>query len=150
MVESIQALGVPTEKEGYADFSEAAEQLAKVEGEVKLAAERDETTALGEAATAAAPALEEFQAQAAIYGFEECSEGPSAPTATPGTGGESGEIEEGGLEVTPEIEEEVIPEEVTPEEIAPETGGAGGGVEEAPEAAPETGGGSESGGVGPG
>lgn len=152
MVESIQALGVPTEKEGYSDFSEAAEELAKVEGEVKLAAEREDTTALGEAATAAAPVLEEFQAQAAIYGFEECSQGPSAPTAAPEAGGESGaEGEEGGIEAAPEIEEEVLPEEVAPEEIAPETGGAGGGVEEgAPEeAAPETGGGS-SGGVGPG
>ncbi|MBK5219073.1 MAG: hypothetical protein JJE35_04715 [Thermoleophilia bacterium] len=150
MVASILALGTPTEPEGYAEFSKAAKDLAKVEGEVKLAAEREETTALGEAATAAAPALEEFQAQAAIYGFEECSEGPSAPTAPPTAGGESGEVEEGGLEVTPEIEEEVVPEEVAPEEIAPETGGAGGGVEEgAPEeAAPETGG--SSGGVGPG
>jgi hypothetical protein len=153
MIGSIQALGKPSEAEGYSDFSEAAEQLAKVEGEVKLAAEREETTALGEAATAAAPALEEFQAQAAIYGFSECSEGPSAPTAPPTTGGESGgEVEEGGVEVTPELEEEIVPEEVAPEEIAPETGGAGGGVEEgAPEeVAPETGGGSESGGVGPG
>jgi hypothetical protein len=150
MVESIQALGVPTEKDGYSDFSEAAEELAKVEGEVKAAAESEDLTALGEAATAAAPALEEFQAQAAIYGFEECSEGPSAPVASPEAGGEGGEVEEGGVEVSPEIEEEVIPEEVTPEEIAPETGGAGGGVEEAApeEAAPETGG--SSGGVGPG
>jgi len=150
MVESIQALGVPTEKDGYSDFSEAAEELAKVEGEVKTAAENEDLTALGEAATAAAPALEEFQAQAAIYGFEECSEGPSAPTVAPESGGE-GEVEAGGVEVAPELEEEVIPEEVAPEEAAPETGGAGGGVEEgAPEeAAPETGGGS-SGGVGPG
>ncbi len=145
MVESIQALGKPEEVEGFAEFSEAAEELAKVEGEVKLAAEREETEALGEAATAAAPALEEFQAQAAIYGFEDCSEGPSAPTAAPS--GEAGEIEEGGVEVAPELEEEIVPEEVAPEEeIVPE----GGGVEEgAPEeAAPETGG--SSGGVGPG
>jgi hypothetical protein len=151
MIQSILTLGTPTEPEGYSEFSAAAKNLAKVEGEVKLAAEREETTALGEAATAAAPSLEEFQAQAAIYGFSECSEGPSAPTAAPpAAGGESGEAEEGGVEVTPELEEEIIPEEVAPEEIAPETGGAGGGVEEAPEAAPETGGGSESGGVGPG
>ncbi len=150
MVESIQALGVPSEKDGYSDFSEAAEELAKVEGEVRTAAEDEDLTALGEAATAATPALEEFRAQAAIYGFEECSEGPSAPTAAPESGGESGEVEEGGVEVAPEAEEEVIPEAVAPEEITPETGGAGGGIEEgAPEeAAPETGG--SSGGVGPG
>lgn len=152
MIGSIQELGQPDESEGYAEFSEAAEQLAKIEGEIKLAAERGDTEALGAAATAAAPALEEFQAQAAIYGFEECSEGPSAPVAAPETGGETGGVEgggveEGGGEVAPEIEEEVVPEEVAPEEVAPETGGAGGGVEEAPEEAPETGGGS--GGVGP-
>jgi hypothetical protein len=153
MVESIKDLGRPSETEGYDEFILAADELAQVEGEIKLAAERSDTTALGEAATAATPILEEFQAQAAIYGFEECSEGPSAPTATPGAGagGEEagGEVEEGGVEVTPEIEEEVIPEEVAPEveEVAPEGGGVGG-----EEVAPEGGGeeGSSGGGIGPG
>lgn len=148
MVESLADLGTPEESAGYSDFIQAAEELAKVEGEAKLAAEREDTAALGEAATEAAPILEEFQAQAAIYGFEDCSEGPSAPTAAPSAGGEE-EVEEGGLEAAPEVEEEVVPEEAAPEEEAPETGGAGGGIEE--EAAPpESGGGSESGGVGPG
>ncbi|HEX6665729.1 MAG TPA: hypothetical protein VF081_03960 [Solirubrobacterales bacterium] len=148
MVESISDLGTPEDSAGYSDFIQAAEELAKVEGEAKLAAEREDTAALGEVATEAAPILEEFQAQAAIYGFEDCSEGPSAPTAAPSTGGEE-EVEEGGVEAAPEVEEEVAPEEVAPEEVAPETGGAGGGVEE--EAPPaEEGGGSESGGVGPG
>jgi hypothetical protein len=148
MVESLQRLGTPDDSAGYSDFMGAAEELAKVEGEVRLAAEREDTAALGEAATEAAPVLEEFQAQAAIYGFEECSEGPSAPAAAPTEGGT--EVEEGGVEAAPEVEE-VVPEEVAPEE-APETGGAGGGVEEgAPEGGGTEGGGSsESGGVGPG
>jgi hypothetical protein len=153
MVDSIKGLGVPEDDAGYAEFIAAADEFAKVEGEVKLAAEREDTAALGEAATAATPALEEFESVAGDYGFEECSEGPSAPTAR---GAEAGaapveEGEEGGVEAAPEeIEEEVVPEEeAAPEEVAPETGGAGGGVEEvAPESAPETGGGS--GGVGPG
>jgi hypothetical protein len=150
MVENLEELGTPEDPAGYSDFIEAAEELAKVEGELKLAAEREDTAALGEIATEAAPILEEFQSQAAIYGFEDCSEGPQAPTASgPGSGVGGEEAEEGGVEVAPEIEEEVLPEEA-PEEVAPETGGAGGGVEEAPEEAPETGGGSESGGVGPG
>jgi hypothetical protein len=158
MVERLQELGTPEGDSGdYAKVMEAAEELAKVEGEVKLAAEREDTEALGEAANEATPALEEFETQATIYGFKDCGEGPSAPTAvTPGeTGGEAGEEfegleEEGGVE--PELEEEVAPEEEAPpvEEAAPETGGAGGGAEAAPEPAPETGGGSESGGVGPG
>lgn len=149
MVESLERLGTPEDSAGYSDFIEAAEGLAKVEGEVKLAAEREDTAALGEVATEAAPVLEEFQAQAAIYGFEECSEGPSAPPVAATEGGAAGE--EGGVEAAPEVEEEVVPEEVAPEEVAPETGGAGGGVEEgAPEGGGTENGGSESGGVGPG
>jgi hypothetical protein len=149
MVDSIKGLGAPEDDAGYAEFIAAAEGLSKVEGEVKLAAEREDTAAIGEAASAAAPALEEFESAAGEYGFEECSEGPSTPTAGI-TGSGAPEVEEGGVEVAPEeIEEEAAPEEVAPEEVAPETGGAGGGVEEAaPEAAPETGG--SSGGVGPG
>lgn len=153
MVESIEDLGRPSEADGYAEFIAAAGELAKVEGEIKLAAERGDTTALGEAATESAPILEEFQAQAAIYGMEQCSEGPSAPTATPGagagSGGEAGEVEEGGVEVAPEVEAEPAPEvEVAPEpEVAPEGGGVGG-----EEVAPEGGGeeGSSGGGIGPG
>ncbi len=149
MIESIRRLGTPDEADGYPEFIEAAEELSKAEGEVKLAAEREDTAALAEATTKAAPALEEFESQAGIYGFKDCSEGPSAPTAS-GTGAASAEeAEEGGVEVAPEeVEEEAPVEEVAPEEVAPETGGAGGGVAE--EAAPETGGGGSSGGVGPG
>jgi hypothetical protein len=154
MVKSLQNLGTPEGDEGdYAKFSEAAEELAKVEGEIKQAGEREDVVALEAAQTEAGPALEEFQSQAAIYGFEDCSEGPSAPT--PATGGaeageeEPGYGEEGGVEPEPEYAEPEY-EEPAPEEEAPETGGAGGG-EVAPEGGSgEAGGGSESGGVGPG
>jgi hypothetical protein len=157
MVERLQDLGAPEDDDGsYAKFMEAAEELAKVEGEAKLAAEREDLEAIGEANGEAEVALEEFQSQAAIYGFEDCSEDPGELPTPAGNGevepgGEEFEGEEGGVEVEPEFEEEVAPEEeiVPEEEVAPETGGAGGGVEEAPaEPAPEAGG--ESGGVGPG
>lgn len=153
MVERLQDLGAPEESDAdFTKFSEATEQLAKVEGELKLAAEREDVAAMEVAGQEASAALEEFQSQAAIYGFEDCSEEPGAlPTPAGGgegvPGGEEFEAEEGGVEpeyVEPAPEEEIVPEE---EEIAPETGGAGGGSE-APEAAPESGG--ESGGVGPG
>lgn len=152
MVERLQDLGTPEDDDGsYARFMEAAEEFAKVEGEVKLAAEREDPTALGEAATEAAPALEELHSQAAIYGFEDCSEGPTtlgSPEGREAPGAEGLEGEEGGLEAEPELEE-APEEEVAPEEAAPETGGAGGGT--APESGGgESGGGSESGGVGPG
>ena len=154
LVESIKRLGAPDDDIGYSHLMAAADELSKIEGEAKLAAEREDTTALGAAASKAAPALEEFESVAGEYGFENCSEGPSAPTPAESPGGEAPveeEVEEGGVEVAPEeLEEEVVPEEVAPEEVAPETGGAGGGVEEAaPEAGGGTGGGS-SGGVGPG
>lgn len=152
MIERLQDLGAPEGEEAdYAKFMEAGEELAKVEGEAKTAAENEDTAALEETGQEAASALEGFQSQAAIYGFEDCSAEPSAPSTSggPATGGEEFEGgEEGGVEVEPEYEEPAPEEEIVPEEeAAPETGGAGGGPV-APEAAPETGG--ESGGVGPG
>jgi hypothetical protein len=155
MVERLQDLGTPEGDDGdYAKFMEAAEELAKVEGELKLAAEREDVAALEEKGQEAAAALESFQSQAAIYGFEDCSAEPGLPPAVDGggatAGGEEFEAEEGGVEpeyVEPAPEEEIAPEE----EVAPETGGAGGGVEEgAPEPAPAPEAGGESGGVGPG
>jgi hypothetical protein len=157
MVESLKNLGTPAEDDaGYAEFIAAANALSEVEGQARLAAERDDSAALGEAVTTAAPVLEEFQGSAEEFGFEECGQEPVAPTPSgPGSGvAPPAEGEEGGVEVAPEELEEEAPleEEVAPEEAAPETGGAGGaggGTEgAAPEAAPETGGGS--GGVGPG
>lgn len=153
MVERLQGLGAPEEADSdYVKFSEATEQLGKAEGELKLAAEREDLAAMEEAGQEAAAALEEFQSQAGIYGFEDCSEEPGALPTPAGSGeavpgGEEIESEEGGVE--PEYEEPAPEEEIVPEEeVAPETGGAGGGAE-APEPAPETGGGT-SGGVGPG
>ncbi len=157
MVQSLQRLGRPTETAGFSEFMGAAEELAKAEGEVRSAADQQNEALLEEASQNAVPAVEEFQSQAAVYGFEECSEGPHAPIVPPeSSGAEAAPEESGGVESLPEEEyvppEEATPEEeyVPPEEAAPETGGAGGAIEEAPpeEAAPETGG--ESGGIGPG
>jgi hypothetical protein len=161
MVEGLQDLGAPEGAESsFTSFMEAAEEFAKVEGEVKLAIEREDTTALGEASTEAGPALEEFETQAEAYGFEECSEGPQASLGGPGQTGAEGaeggeefegaEEEAGGVEPEAEYEEPEYEEEAPPVEEAPEPGGAGGGAEVAPESAPESGGGTESGGVGPG
>ncbi len=149
MVAGIQELGTPKENPAeYAEFSTAAAELSKIEGEIKLAAEREDSTALSEASTESTAALESFQSTAGAYGFEQCSQGPSTPSAAPSTGTEGGE-EEGGVEAAPEIEE-VAPEEEAIEEVAPEEEGGGAGAIE--EVAPEEGGGTESGGggVGPG
>ncbi|MGH2939317.1 MAG: hypothetical protein ACRDPE_14505 [Solirubrobacterales bacterium] len=159
MVQSLQRLGQPSEIEGYSDFMGAAERLAMTENEVKAASEQENPALVEEASQEAVPAVEEFEQQAAVYGFEACSEGPHAPAVAPESSSGPEEIapeeESGGIEVAPEEEfvpeEEVAPEEefVPEEEVAPETGGAGGAIEEAPEeVAPEEG--SESGGIGPG
>lgn len=154
MVERLQELGAPEGDETeYAKFMEAGEELAKVEGEAKLAAEREDVAAMEEKSQEAAAALESFQSEAAIYGFEDCSDEPGLPTTTAGgeemPGGEEfeGEVEEGGVEPEAEYVEPEYEEPAPEEEVAPETGGAGGSPE-APEPAPEPGG--ESGGVGPG
>ena len=157
MVESLQRLGRPSPATGYSEFMGAAEKLAQVEGQIKKASEAEEIETLETASQEAVPAVEEFQSEAAVYGFSDCSEGPHAPEAAPESTGGTEEVapeEGGGIEAAPEEEfvpeEEFIPEEeIAPEEeVAPtETGGAGGEIEEVP---PEETGESESGGIGPG
>jgi hypothetical protein len=153
MVASLNNLGTPQETDGYAEFSSAAEELAKAEDEVKLASERGDTAGLEAAESNASEALTSFQNAASEYGFKACSEGPSAPP-TSGPSSESGEIEAGGAEpeaLEPEAVEPEV-EEAAPE-VAPETGGAGGTAEGGGTAgAPEGGGttGGSSGGIGPG
>jgi hypothetical protein len=154
MVASLNNLGTPRETDGYAEFSSAAEELAKAEDEVKLAFERGDTAGLEAAESSASSALTSFQNAAGEYGFKDCSEGPSAP-ATSGPSSESGEAEVGGEEaeaIEPEVVEPEVEAEPAPE-VAPETGGAGGTAEGGGTAgAPEGGGttGGSSGGIGPG
>src|SRR3978361_1285926 len=81
MVNNLKALGAPDEGAGYPEFIEAAEELSATQSATKLATEREDTVAIGEATEKAAPALEEFESVAGEYGFEDCSEGPSTPTA---------------------------------------------------------------------
>lgn len=152
MVASLKNLGTPAEATGYAEFSSAGDELSTAEGEVKLASERADAPGLETAESNASAALASFQEVAGEYGFEECSEGPSAPatSATPESGGaEAGEEAES---VEPEVLEPEVEAEAAPE-VAPETGGAGGAAEGggtggAPEGGGTTGG--ESGGIGPG
>ncbi|HEY7949923.1 MAG TPA: hypothetical protein VID51_03705 [Solirubrobacterales bacterium] len=143
MVDSLKGIGVPQESEGYPEFIAAAEALATAEDEVQLASEREDTASLESAESNASSALASFQTAADEYGFEDCSEGPSAPVS-PGTGPESGETGSEAPE-EPEAEAEEPEVEAAPEP-APETGGAGG----APEGGGTTGGGGESGSTGGG
>ena len=142
MVASLNNLGTPQETDGYAEFSSAAEELATAQNEVKLASERSDAPALEAAESSASSALTSFQNAASEYGFQDCSEGPSAPVTT--APGESGEAKAG--EEAESIEPEAVEPEVEAEpapEAVPETGGAGGAVEGG-----GTGGGTEGGGGG--
>jgi hypothetical protein len=150
MVERLKGLGSPREESaGYGEFIAAAEELDQAESDVRLASDRGDEGTLAEAQSSAGAALTSFQEAAENYGFQDCSEAPSAPTPTPGAeGGEElapeGEVEE----AAPEEVEEAAPEEAAPEEAgggAPAGGGTGGGTE-----TPGGGGGGSSGGIGPG
>jgi hypothetical protein len=150
MVASLNNLGTPQETDGYTEFSSAAEELAKAQDEAKLASERGDAAGLEAAESNASSALTSFQNAASEYGFQDCSEGPSAPVTT--APGEAGEAEAGeeAEAVEPEAVEPEVKEEVAPE-VAPETGGAGGTAEGGGTAgAPEGSGGGSSGGIGPG
>jgi hypothetical protein len=149
MVASLKNLGAPRETAGYAEFTAAADELATAEGEVKLASERGDSAGLETAASNASAALASFQAAAQEYGFEECGEGPRAPTTSAPEAGGTGSAE---APVEPEAEA-VEPEAEPAPEPAPETGGAGGATEGGGTTGGGGGGGTtggESGGIGPG
>jgi hypothetical protein len=148
MVNSLVGLGTP-EGGGNSEFLSAAEALSAAESEAKLADERGDSGALGSAESSATSAIVSFQSAAQAYGFKECGEGPSAPSAGPSTTTPSSSSPTPGT-TTPAAPTEAPESESAP---APNTGGAGGTAETAP-AAPEgggtSGGGGNSGGIGPG
>jgi peptidoglycan DL-endopeptidase CwlO len=153
MVERIKDLGTPEDSSGYSEFIAAADELSQAESDAQLASERGDESGLAVAQEEASSALASFQSAAGTYGFEDCSEGPSAPVA-PTTSAPSSEeaVPSEGVEAEAEVEEEAAPEA----EPAPETGGAGGTVEAAPPSGGGTSGGGggtsggSSGGIGPG
>ncbi|HEY7255287.1 MAG TPA: hypothetical protein VH476_01270 [Solirubrobacterales bacterium] len=153
MVERLKGLGTPEEPEGYEQFMAAADELAQAQSNAALAAARGEAESLETAQTEAGTALSSFQSAASEYGFEDCSEAPSAPVPQAASGEPESEAT-GGIEEGVEEEEAEEPAPEAVEEPAPETetggagsteagGGTAGGGEEA-------GGGSSSGGIGPG
>lgn len=154
MAERLKDLGAPSNDDtGYTELVAASEQLAQAESDVQLAAERGEEAALTAAESEASTAFASFQAAAASFGFEECGEGPSAPTPGAPVGEGTAEEPSEGVEeeaVAPEVEEEVAPE--AGGAGTAEEGGAGGGATAGggTEGGGETGGGGTSGGVGPG
>ena len=79
MVERLKDLGTPSDAAGYSEVISSGEVLAQAERNAALAAERGEEGALASAEAEGSSALATFQSAAASYGFEDCSESPSAP-----------------------------------------------------------------------
>ncbi|HET6571774.1 MAG TPA: hypothetical protein VFG58_09845, partial [Solirubrobacterales bacterium] len=74
MTVRLRDLGTPEgDRRSHAEFIRAAEQFAYAETRLRNAIESGDAGALNAAATEAAAALAKFRAQAALYGFEECS-----------------------------------------------------------------------------
>jgi hypothetical protein len=145
MAERLKGLGKPTEGAGYGEFLSAAEELARAEGEVRLASQGGGGAALEAAESKASSALASFQAAASSFGFERCSEAPHAPTPASSTPSGGQEAPSGGA---------APPAPEAAPEAAPETGGAGsaetGGGGGSAGAGGASGGGGSSGGIGPG
>ena len=87
MVERLKGLGTPEDDVGYAEFTEAADELAQAESDAQLASERGDEAALASAQSSASSALTAFEEAASAYGFEDCSEAPSAPSVPTTAGG---------------------------------------------------------------
>jgi uncharacterized membrane protein YgcG len=155
MLERIKSLGQPDDDTGLSDFYSAGDDLVQAEDDAKLAAERGDDAALASAESDASSALSSFQSAADAYGFQDCGQGPSAPSSTTTTPSTVTPV----TPTTPVPTTPVAPAP-TPAPAAPppppsggantgggSTGGATGG---GTSGGGSTGGGSSSGGIGPG
>ncbi|HEX7058739.1 MAG TPA: hypothetical protein VF176_02705 [Solirubrobacterales bacterium] len=134
MVSSLRGLGTSEDDSGYSEVTSAGDALSQAESDVKLADERGDSAALSTAQAEADSALSDFQLAAQSYGFQECGQEPSAPSATSTTTTPSSSA-------TTTTTTPVAPTTPAPTPTpAPSTGGAAGGT------AGSTGGGSAGGG----
>jgi uncharacterized membrane protein YgcG len=85
MVERIRDLGQPADDPDLDEFFAAGDALVQAEQDAQLAATRGDDAGLASAEAEASAALEDFQAAAESYGFQECGQGPSAPSTIPGS-----------------------------------------------------------------
>ena len=153
MIEQIRGLGQPADDPDLDEFFAAGDELVQAQQDAQLAATRGDDAGLATAETEASAALEDFQAAAESYGFQECGRGPSAPSTIPSSPTAPVPV----TPVTPPATvTPVAPAPAAPAPVAPAaptvpsggagtgggTGGGGGGG--------STGGGTGSGGIGPG
>ena len=82
MLERIKSLGQPDDDAGLSDVLSAGDDLVQAEKDAQRAAERGDDAALASAESDASAALSSFQSAANAYGFQDCGQGPSAPSST--------------------------------------------------------------------
>jgi hypothetical protein len=151
MVERIKDLGRPDDDAGLDEFLAAGDDLAQAEADARLAAERGDDAGLAAAESDAAAALSDFQSAAESYGFEDCGQGPSAPSTVPTA---PGTTPPAAPVAPPAATTPVVPAPVTPAPVPapppPPSGGAGTGGGATDGGGGSAGGNSGSGGIGPG
>jgi hypothetical protein len=146
LLEHLRGLGTPDDETGLNEFLSAGDDLVSAEEAADQAVQDNNDAALASAESDAASAQSAFSSAASSYGFEECGQGPNAPSTSA-----SGTTPVIPTATTPVVPTTTVP--VAPAAPAPTPGatGAGGGTA-------GTGGGSTgsggttggSGGVGPG
>jgi hypothetical protein len=146
LLEHLRGLGTPDDDAGLNEFLSAGDDLISAEEAADQAAQDNDDAALASAESDAASAQSAFSSAASSYGFQECGQGPNAPsTSTSGTAGTA------PAATTPVVPTTTVP--VVPATPAPTPGatGAGGGTTGTGGGSTGTGGTTGgSGGVGPG
>jgi hypothetical protein len=150
MIERIKGLGDAASDSALSDFFSSGDDLVQAEKDAQLAAERGDDAGLATAESDASTALSSFQSAAQSYGFQECGQGPSAPTtSTPGVPATGTVVPPTTTTPGPVAPAPAAPVAPAPPPPAPPSGGAGTGGGAA--GGGSSGGGSSgSGGIGPG
>jgi hypothetical protein len=147
LLEHLRGLGTPDDDAGLNEFLSAGDDLISAEEAADQAAQDNDDAALASAESDAALAQSAFSSAATSYGFQECGQGPNAPsTSTSGT--TAGTAPTATTPVVPTTTVPVVPATPVP---TPGATGAGGGTTGTGGGSGGTGGTTGgSGGVGPG
>jgi hypothetical protein len=147
LLEHLRGLGTPDDNAGLNEFLSAGDDLITAEEAADRAAQDNNDAALASAESDAASAQSAFSSAASSFGFQECGQGPSAPSTSAS-----------GTPVAPTTATPVVPAPTTTVPVAPATPAPAPGATGAGGGTAGTGGGSTgtggttggSGGVGPG
>jgi hypothetical protein len=82
LLEHLRGLGTPDDATGLDEFLSAGDDLVSAEEAADQAVQDKNDAALASAESDAASAQAAFSSAASSYGFEECGQGPNAPSTT--------------------------------------------------------------------